>query len=84
MPTLGVADTKTAEKGAGFSQPLFYLLALCVFISWSYAALILSLGPTAAIQVFGLQSPAGFGYIATGYLLVAGVDAVHDPAFSEA
>lgn len=81
LPTLGVADTKTAEKGAGFSQPLFYLLALCVFISWSYAALILSLGPTAAIQVFGLQSPAGFGYIATGYLLVAGVVQFTIPRF---
>lgn len=36
------------------SKSRFYLLALCVFISWSYAALILSLGPTTAIDVFGL------------------------------
>ncbi|WP_230328898.1 MFS transporter [Serratia sp. YC16] len=81
LPALGVADTKTAEKGAGFSQPLFYLLALCVFISWSYAALILSLGPTAAIHVFGLKSAADFGYIATGYLLVAGVVQFTIPRF---
>lgn len=67
-----VAGVKTAENGTGFSKPLFYLFALCVFISWSYAALILSLGTTTAIDVFGLQSPAYFGYIATGYLLVAG------------
>jgi MFS family permease len=68
-----VAGVKTAENGADFSKHLFYLLALCVFISWSYAALILSLGLTTAINVFELQSPAYFDYIATGYLLVAGV-----------
>lgn len=81
LPDIGVADTKTAENGAGFSQPLFYLLALCVFISWSYAALILSLGPTAAIHVFGLRSPAYFGYISTGYLLVASVVQFTNPRF---
>ncbi|MDN0086868.1 hypothetical protein QVN42_05560 [Yersinia nurmii] len=61
-----VAGVKTAENDTGFSNPLFYLLALCVFISWSYTALILSLGTTTAIDVFGLQSLAYFGYIATG------------------
>lgn len=73
LSAIGVADTKTAENGASFSRPLFYLFALCVFISWSYAALILSLGPTVAMNIFGLQSPAYFGYITSGYLLVAGV-----------
>ncbi|PQQ37931.1 hypothetical protein C6H65_21520 [Photorhabdus luminescens] len=76
-----MAQTTGTENGTGFSQPLFYLLALCVFISWSYAALILSLGPTTAIDIFGLQSPAYFGYIATCYLLVAGVVQFTIPRF---
>lgn len=61
------------NNGAGFSKFVFYLLAICVFISWSYAALILSLGPSIAIDVLGLRSSTYFGYIASGYLLVAGI-----------
>lgn len=78
---VNVAGVKIAENGTGFSKPLFYLLALCVFISWSYAALILSMGTTTAINVFGLQSPAYFGYIATVYLLLAGVVQFTIPRF---
>ena len=62
------------EKGPlSFCRSQFYLLALCVFISWSYAAIILSLGPTAAIDIFKLEKSASFGYVATSYLLIAGV-----------
>ncbi|WP_265556995.1 MFS transporter [Serratia grimesii] len=81
-PSASAEGAKATENnGADFSKTRFYLLALCVFISWSYAALILSLGPTTAIDVFGLQSSAYFGYIATSYLLVAGVVQLTLPRF---
>ncbi|MEX2941274.1 MFS transporter [Serratia fonticola] len=71
--TINTHETRVTEDGSDFYKPLFYWLAFCVFISWSYAALILSLGPTTAIDLFGIKSPAYFGYIVTSYLLVAGM-----------
>ncbi|MFJ3264855.1 MFS transporter [Serratia liquefaciens] len=80
---INVGSEKTAVDGAGFSKPVFYLLSVCVLISWSYAALILSLGPTSAIDVFRLKFHASFGYIATGYLLIAGVVQFILPRFTK-
>ena len=81
LADIRIVEKKITESGPGFSQPLFYLIALCVFISWSYASVILSLGPTAAIHIFELQSSTYFGYMATGYLLVAGVVQITIPRF---
>ncbi|MHC5308331.1 MFS transporter [Bartonella sp. LJL80] len=68
------AKVETAMKDTGhFSKLSFLLAALCVFVSWSYAALILSMGPTTAISVFAVRSPAYFGYCATCYLIVASI-----------
>lgn len=79
--TVNTGVPKVTIKGAAFSKFVLYVLALCVFISWSYAALILSLGPAIAIDVFEFRSPAYFGYIASGYLLVAGFVQLTLPRF---
>lgn len=81
--SINVESAKTAVEEGCFRKPAFYLIAVCVFTSWSYAALVLSLGPTSAIDVFGLKSHAYFGYIATGYLLVAGVVQLILPRFTK-
>ncbi|MBC3217499.1 hypothetical protein [Serratia fonticola] len=69
--TINTCKTSMTEDIPGFFKPLFYLLALCIFIYWPYAILILSLGSTAVIDLFGIKSYVFFCYIAMSYFLVA-------------
>lgn len=50
----------------------FHLCAWSVFFSWSFAACVFVIGPSAAEQQLGLSDHGVFGYCMAVYLLIAG------------
>lgn len=68
----------TAGAAASLSQALkgiglhFHVYAWSVLFSWSFAACLFVIGPSASEQLLGVSDRGAFGYFIAIYLLVAG------------
>ncbi|MCE4052265.1 MFS transporter [Pseudomonas sp. Au-Pse12] len=78
-PTIPATTTDTPQiKAPGLLQSLkgigvpYHLCAWAVFFSWSFAACVFVIGPSAAEQLLGLHDHGAFGYGISVYLLIAG------------
>jgi len=75
-------DALTSSKNATLLAGLkatglrFFLCAGSLFISWAFAASILSIGPSVSEKLLGIESHGVYGYVIAVYLVTAGISQI--------
>ncbi|ERM15486.1 MFS transporter [Pantoea ananatis BRT175] len=66
----------TLKAGLKATGVRFFLFAGALFMSWAFAASILSIGPAVSEHLLGIHSQGIYGYVIAVYLVVAGISQI--------
>lgn len=66
----------TLKAGLKATGVRFFLCACALFMSWAFAASILSIGPAVSEHLLGIHSQGIYGYVIAVYLVVAGISQI--------